>query len=87
MPCVIFMDELDVICAKRSQGNDFENRVLSLLLSMIDNLPANMILIGSTNRPNALDSAIRRPGRFDKEVRRTIGTCMESFNDQNFAIQ
>lgn len=58
------------MCPQRSQGNDVENRVASQLLTLIDEITAqpNLVLVAATNRPNALDSAVRRAGRFDKEV-------------------
>ena len=68
--CVLFIDEIDALCPKRSQGNDVENRVASQLLTLIDDIShhSSVILIAATNRPNSLDPAVRRPGRFDKEV-------------------
>ena len=67
---VLFIDEIDALCPKRSQGNDVENRVASQLLTLIDEMveQSSVILIAATNRPNSLDPAVRRPGRFDKEV-------------------
>ena len=68
--CVLFIDEIDALCPKRSQGNDVENRVASQLLTLIDDIThhSSVVLMAATNRPNSLDSAVRRPGRFDKEV-------------------
>ena len=68
--CVLFIDEIDVLCPKRSEGSDVESRVTSQLLTLIDDTAAksSIILIAATNRPNSLDAAVRRPGRFDKEV-------------------
>ncbi|XP_032218211.2 spermatogenesis-associated protein 5-like protein 1 [Nematostella vectensis] len=70
-PCVLFIDELDALCPKRgSSGNEEENRIVAQLLTLMDGLESRggVIVIGATNRPNALDPALRRPGRFDREV-------------------
>ena len=70
-PTIIFIDEIDAIAPKREdvQG-EVERRVVSQLLTMMDGLKGRgkVIVIGATNRPNALDSALRRPGRFDREI-------------------
>jgi transitional endoplasmic reticulum ATPase len=68
--CVLFIDEVDALCPKRSEGSNVENRVASQLLTLIDEITSqsSVILIAATNRPNSLDPAVRRPGRFDKEV-------------------
>ncbi|MFA7707594.1 MAG: CDC48 family AAA ATPase [Candidatus Pacearchaeota archaeon] len=70
-PSIIFIDELDAIAPKREdvQG-EVERRVVSQLLTMMDGLQARgkVVVIGATNRPNAIDAALRRPGRFDREV-------------------
>ena len=70
-PSIIFIDELDAIAPKREdvQG-EVERRVVSQLLTMMDGLNSRgrVIVIGATNRVNSLDPALRRPGRFDREV-------------------
>ncbi len=70
-PTIIFIDEIDAIAPKREdvQG-EVERRVVSQLLTMMDGLQSRgrVIVIGATNRPNSLDQALRRPGRFDREV-------------------
>ena len=70
-PSIIFIDEIDAIAPKRedSQG-EVERRVVSQLLTMMDGLKSRgkVVVIGATNRPNSLDPALRRPGRFDREV-------------------
>ena len=71
-PCVLFIDELDALCPKRgSSGNEEENRIVAQLLTLLDGLESRgqLIVIGATNRPNAIDPALRRPGRLDREVR------------------
>jgi len=70
-PSIIFIDELDAIAPKREDvGGEVERRVVSQLLTMMDGLKSRgkVTVIGATNRPNALDTALRRPGRFDREI-------------------
>jgi len=70
-PAIIFIDELDAIAPKREDvSGEVERRVVSQLLTMMDGLKSRgkVIVIGATNRVNALDSALRRPGRFDREI-------------------
>ena len=70
-PSIIFIDELDAIAPKREDvGGEVERRVVSQLLTMMDGLKSRgkVIVIGATNRVNAIDPALRRPGRFDREI-------------------
>lgn len=70
-PTIIFMDELDAIAPKREEvTGEVERRMVSQLLTLMDGLKGrgNVIVIGATNRPNAIDQALRRPGRFDREI-------------------
>ncbi len=70
-PSIIFIDEIDSIAPKREETyGEVERRMVSQLLTMMDGLKnrGKVIVIGATNRPNALDPALRRPGRFDREV-------------------
>ena len=70
-PSIIFIDELDAIAPKRSEVvGEVEKRVVAQLLALMDGLETRgqVIVIGATNRPNALDPALRRPGRFDREI-------------------
>lgn len=70
-PSIIFIDELDSIAPKREEvTGEVEKRVVSQLLSLMDGLQSRgkVVVIGATNRPNALDPALRRPGRFDREI-------------------
>ncbi|MGB7881269.1 MAG: CDC48 family AAA ATPase, partial [Nitrososphaeraceae archaeon] len=70
-PSIIFIDEIDSIAPKREEATgEVERRVVSQLLSLMDGLEARgkVIVIAATNRPNALDPALRRPGRFDREI-------------------
>ncbi|KAG2187667.1 hypothetical protein INT44_005357 [Umbelopsis vinacea] len=76
-PSIIFIDEIDALCPKRDEApGEMEKRVVATLLTLMDgatdssqtqNRPG-IVVIGATNRPNALDEALRRPGRFDREV-------------------
>lgn len=71
-PCVLFIDELDALCPKRgSSVDEQENRIVAQLLTLLDGLESRgqLVIIGATNRPNAIDPALRRPGRLDREVR------------------
>ena len=70
-PAIIFIDELDSIATKRAEvTGEVERRVVAQLLSLMDGLKSrkNVIVIGATNRPEAIDNALRRPGRFDREI-------------------
>lgn len=70
-PSIIFIDELDAIAPKREDvTGEVERRVVAQLLALMDGLSGrgNVIVIGATNRPGALDPALRRPGRFDREI-------------------
>lgn len=70
-PSIIFIDEIDSIAPKREEvTGEVERRVVSQLLSVMDGLEARgkVVVIAATNRPNALDPALRRPGRFDREI-------------------
>jgi len=70
-PSIIFIDEIDSIAPKRDEVTaETERRVVAQLLALMDGLEGRgkVVVIGATNRPNALDPAIRRPGRFDREI-------------------
>lgn len=70
-PSIIFIDEIDSIAPKREEvSGDVEKRIVSQLLTLMDGLVARgkVVVIGATNRPNAIDPALRRPGRFDREI-------------------
>jgi len=69
-PAIVFFDEIDSIAGKRDDGGDVENRVVGQLLSLMDGLDArgDVIVIGATNRVDTLDPALRRGGRFDREI-------------------
>jgi len=70
-PAIIFIDELDAIAPKREEvTGEVERRVVSQILTMMDGLKSRgkVVVIGATNRINAIDPALRRPGRFDREI-------------------
>ena len=70
-PSIIFIDEIDAIAPKREETHgEVERRVVAQLLAMMDGLNkrGNVVVIGATNRPNSIDPALRRPGRFDREI-------------------
>ncbi len=70
-PAIIFIDEIDSIAPKRDQVHgEAEKRLVAQLLTLMDGLHArsNVVVIAATNRPDAIDEALRRPGRFDREI-------------------
>lgn len=71
-PSIIFMDEIDSIAPSRTSDDsgETESRVVAQLLTVMDGMGDNgrIVIVGATNRPNSIDSALRRPGRFDQEV-------------------
>ena len=70
-PTIIFMDEIDAIAPKREEAtNEVERRMVSQLLTLMDGISTRgqVIVIGATNRQNSIDPALRRPGRFDREI-------------------
>ena len=69
-PAIVFFDEIDSIAGKRDGDGDVENRVVGQLLSLMDGLDArgDVVVIGATNRVDTLDPALRRGGRFDREI-------------------
>lgn len=78
-PAIIFIDEIDSIAPKRDRvGGEAEKRLVAQLLTLMDGLEAraNLVVIAATNRPDAIDEALRRPGRFDREI--VIGVPDES---------
>ena len=70
-PSIIFIDEIDAIAPKREEAyGDVEKRVVAQLLALMDGLTdrGNVVVLGATNRPDSIDPALRRPGRFDREM-------------------
>src|SRR3546814_5205516 len=78
-PSILFIDEIDSIAPKRGQvQGEAETRLVAQLLTLMDGLEprTNLVVIAETNRPAAIDEALRRPGRFDREI--VIGVPDES---------
>ncbi|KAM8782508.1 ATPase family gene 2 protein homolog B isoform 2-T2 [Rhynchonycteris naso] len=74
-PTLLFLDEVDALCPRRGGSQHApENRVVAQVLTLLDGISGDreVVVVGSTNRPDALDPALRRPGRFDREI--VIGT-------------
>ena len=76
-PCIVVLDEVDALVPKREDGagGEVEKRVVATLLTILDGMGEDsedgnnrIVVIGTTNRPNAIDPALRRPGRFDREI-------------------
>ncbi|KAI0260648.1 AAA family ATPase [Gloeopeniophorella convolvens] len=73
-PCIVILDEVDAICPLREDGagGEAEKRVVATLLTEMDGMDAEegarVVVVATTNRPNAIDPALRRPGRFDREI-------------------
>ena len=81
-PCIIILDEVDAICPRRvdDAGGEVEKRVVATLLTEmdgVDDTDARVVVVATTNRPNAIDPALRRPGRFDREIE--IGLLFRCF--------
>jgi transitional endoplasmic reticulum ATPase len=86
-PSIIFIDEIDSIAPKREKANgEVEKRIVSQLLTLMDGLKqrASVVVIGATNRPNSIDPALRRFGRFDREI--DIGVPDENGRMEVFRI-
>ncbi|MCP9221531.1 CDC48 family AAA ATPase [Erythrobacter sp. LQ02-29] len=86
-PAIIFIDEIDSIAPKRDQvTGEAEKRLVAQLLTLMDGLEAraNVVVIAATNRPDAIDEALRRPGRFDREI--VIGVPDENGRREILAI-
>ena len=76
-PCIVVLDEVDALVPRREEGTggEVEKRVVATLLTILDGMENDngdghdrVVVIGTTNRPNAIDPALRRPGRFDREI-------------------
>lgn len=76
-PCIVVLDEVDALVPRREEGagGEVEKRVVATLLTILDGMEDEssagqnrVVVIGTTNRPNAIDPALRRPGRFDREI-------------------
>lgn len=76
-PCIVVLDEVDALCPRREDGpgSEVEKRVVAQLLTIMDGMQDEgqegkdrVVVVATTNRPNAIDPALRRPGRFDREI-------------------
>jgi AAA family ATPase len=94
-PAIVVLDEVDAICPKREDsGAGVEARVVTTLLTLMDGMdlakeltgetstPPRVVVVATTNRPNAIDPALRRPGRFDREIE--IGRVQ--FNCKSYCV-
>lgn len=89
-PSIVFMDEVDSLVPSRTSedSGETESRVVATLLTMMDGMndSGRVVVVGATNRPNAIDSALRRPGRFDQEVEIGIPDADDRFDILNKII-
>ncbi|XP_064968351.1 cell division control protein 48 homolog B-like isoform X1 [Musa acuminata AAA Group] len=82
-PSVIFIDEIDAICPRRSSRREQESRIVGQLLTLMDGSKSSsrshlhIVVVASTNRVDGIDPALRRPGRFDSEIEVTVPTIEE----------
>eukprot|EP00035_Acanthoeca_spectabilis_P032562 m.19263 g.19263 ORF g.19263 m.19263 type:complete len:919 (+) comp5420_c0_seq1:486-3242(+) len=76
---VLFIDEIEALCPRRTLEQSHESRVVAQLLTLMDGIEARgrLVVLAATNRPNALDPALRRPGRFDREIEVKAPTAPE----------
>ncbi len=80
-PCIIFIDEIDAVGRQRGAGmgggNDEREQTINQLLTEMDGFEGNtgVIVLAATNRPDVLDQALLRPGRFDRQVRASTAAC------------
>ncbi|KAG1457071.1 hypothetical protein G6F55_006139 [Rhizopus delemar] len=70
VPVILFIDEIDALTPKRDNSQSHENRLVAQLLTLMDGIKSRgrLVIVGATNRPNSIDPALRRPGRFDREI-------------------
>lgn len=88
-PSIIFIDEIDALCPKRQDAtDDLQKRLVATLLTLMDGIDASssVMVLAATNIPNAVDSALRRPGRFDKEVEIGIPTASSRADILNLSL-
>lgn len=70
VPVILFIDEIDALTPRRDNAQSHENRMVAQLLTLMDGVESRgrLVIVGATNRPNSIDPALRRPGRFDREI-------------------
>mmetsp|Transcript_19009 Transcript_19009/g.76256 ORF Transcript_19009/g.76256 Transcript_19009/m.76256 type:complete len:615 (-) Transcript_19009:200-2044(-) len=80
-PCVVVLDEVDAICVRRDDfdASDADIRMTTTLLTCMDAVESGVFVIGTTNRPDALDGAMRRAGRFDREIEVAVPSSSARF--------
>ncbi|KAJ3016760.1 UNVERIFIED_CONTAM: hypothetical protein HDU68_012036 [Siphonaria sp. JEL0065] len=69
--CILFIDEIDAIAPNRNESSQSDSRMVATLLTLMDGMKSHsdrLVILAATNRPNAIDPALRRPGRFDREI-------------------
>ncbi|KAF9305374.1 hypothetical protein BGZ74_010422 [Mortierella antarctica] len=73
-PVIVFIDELDALTPHRNDAQAHESRVVAQLLTLMDGVASRgrVVVVAATNRPNSIDPALRRPGRFDREIRMEV---------------
>ena len=83
-PCIVVLDEVDALVPRREEGSggEVDKRVVATLLTILDGMEDDggddrVVVIGTTNRPNAIDPALRRPGRFDREIEIGQNYCLQ----------
>ncbi|TRZ03058.1 hypothetical protein DNTS_029717, partial [Danionella cerebrum] len=79
-PCILLIDEIDSLCPRRTESSSApENRLVAQLLTLMDAIGSHegFVIIGATNQPDVLDPALRRPGRFDREVVLGVPTLLQ----------
>ncbi|KAJ8247838.1 hypothetical protein GJAV_G00251100 [Gymnothorax javanicus] len=79
-PCILFIDEIDSLCPRRAGSSSApQNRVVAQLLTLMDGIGSDerFVIVGATNQPDSLDPALRRPGRFDREVVIGVPTLLQ----------
>jgi AAA family ATPase len=84
-PCIVVIDEIDALCPRRDgDGGEVEKRMVATLLTLLDGVGKvegeRVFVIGATNRPNSIDPALRRPGRFDREIEIGESPCTRLIN-------
>ncbi|EMD39468.1 hypothetical protein CERSUDRAFT_111775 [Gelatoporia subvermispora B] len=97
-PCIVVLDEVDALCPRREDGpgGEVEKRVVAQLLTIMDGMAdggadadalGRVVVVATTNRPNAIDPALRRPGRFDREIEIGIPDADERFSILNVLLK
>ncbi|KAK7689982.1 hypothetical protein QCA50_006623 [Cerrena zonata] len=93
-PCIVVLDEVDALCPRREEGpgGEVEKRVVAQLLTILDGVEDEdgkdrVVVVATTNRPNAIDPALRRPGRFDREIEIGIPDAQARYDILNVLLR